>query len=131
MTTENTASLDEMTTCPFCHADGSPTGRNATAIEYQCGNCHHTYTRPANAEAIDAGKPELVVDRALRQALESLTTAARLATTSSGDRAERVMGEQFDRAFMAVETLIELRAGENARTAARFGVTGPTIRANE
>lgn len=78
-----------------------------------------------------APEQELTADRALRQALESLTTAARLATTTSGERASRVMGEQFDRAFMAVETLIELRAGENARTAARFGVAGPTIPANE
>ncbi|MEV0344056.1 hypothetical protein AB0H49_34105 [Nocardia sp. NPDC050713] len=75
----------------------------------------------------DTAAQELMVDRALRQALESLTTAARLATTSSSERASRVMGEQFDRAFMAVETLIELRAGENARTAARFGVDAPTI----
>ena len=42
---ETTAWLDEMTTCPRCGADGSPTGRNTTSIEYQCGNCFSFYTR--------------------------------------------------------------------------------------
>ncbi|NQE72675.1 MULTISPECIES: hypothetical protein [Nocardia] len=68
---------------------------------------------------------ELVVDKALRQAYESLAAAARLITTSNGERASRVIGQQLDAAFTAVETLIELRAGDHARTAARFGVTGP------
>ena len=72
-------------------------------------------------------KQELVVDRELRRAYQSLVAAARLATTSSGERAARVIGMQFDAAFAAVETLIELRAGDNARTAARFGVSGPNI----
>jgi hypothetical protein len=74
---------------------------------------------------------ELVVDKALRQAYESLRTAAHLATTSNGERASRVIGMHFDAAFLAVETLIELRAGDRARTAARFGVAGPTIPADE
>jgi hypothetical protein len=70
---------------------------------------------------------ELVVDKALRQAHESLITAARLAATSNGERASRVIGAQFDAAFLAVETLLELRAGDRARTAARFGVARPMI----
>ncbi|MGV9336508.1 hypothetical protein [Nocardia sp. NPDC003726] len=67
---------------------------------------------------------ELLVDRALRQAHESLAAAARLAATSNGEQASRVMSAQFDAAFLAVETLLELRAVDHARTAARFGVAG-------
>ncbi|WP_433734891.1 hypothetical protein ACQP0C_41775 (plasmid) [Nocardia sp. CA-129566] len=71
-----------------------------------------------------APEQELRVDKALRQAYESLTTAATLATTSNGERASRVIGAQFDAAFAAVETLLELRAGDRACTTARFGATG-------
>lgn len=73
---------------------------------------------------------ELAVDKALRQAHESLSAAARLTTTSSGEHMARVIGAQYDAAFLAVETLIELRKGDRARTAARFGVAGPTLPAD-
>lgn len=58
---------------------------------------------------------ELTVDRALRQAYESLCTAASLNVTAHGARSARVMGTAFDEAFIAIETLIELRAGNAAR----------------
>lgn len=67
---------------------------------------------------------ELVVDRELRRAYASLVAAARLITTTNGERPARVIGMQFDAAFAAVETLLELRAGDLARTAARFGTAG-------
>ncbi len=79
----------------------------------------------------DTTAQELVVDRELRKAYSSLTAAARIAATANGERASRVIGMQFDAALAAVETLIELRAGDLARTAARFGVAGPKIPAEK
>lgn len=72
-------------------------------------------------DEIGTGTPDLAVDKALRQAYESLVTAACLVATSNGERAARVIGAQFDTALSTVETLLELRAGDLARTAARFG----------
>ena len=135
--------------CPNCHADGFPTGQ---APWYQCGHCRHTYSaRPVDwsdlmwaafqadtddADNDDDDEPaapapapadELVVDRELRNAYSSLRAAERLATTAHGEVSARVMGHQFDAAFAAIETLIELRAGNNSRTAALFGVAGPKV----
>lgn len=72
-----------------------------------------------------ATEQELMVDKQLRQARASLATAERLIATTNGKRAAHVIGAQFDTAITAVDTLLELRAGDLARTAARFGVTGP------
>lgn len=74
---------------------------------------------------MDDAAQELTVDRALRHAYESLATAARLVATFNGERAARVISAQLDAALLNVETLLELRAGDQARTAAQFGVTGP------
>ncbi|MEV0361007.1 hypothetical protein AB0H71_33600 [Nocardia sp. NPDC050697] len=53
-----------------------------------------------------------VVDRELARAYDSLRAAADLAVTANGERAARVMGAHYDTAIAAVETLLELRAGE-------------------
>ena len=64
---------------------------------------------------------ELAVDAALRRALEELAEASRLMTTTGGERAARVIGWQLDTACQAIETLMELRAGDHARRAANLG----------
>ncbi len=64
---------------------------------------------------------ELAVDAALRRAHQALGDAAYLITTANGEAVARVYGWLFDNAFQAVETLLVVRAGDNARTAARFG----------
>ncbi|WP_028478906.1 hypothetical protein [Nocardia sp. CNY236] len=68
---------------------------------------------------------QLTVDKALQQAHESLSTVAHLMTTTNSERMARVIGGQLDAALLAVETLLELRTGDQARTAGRFGVNGP------
>lgn len=62
--------------------------------------------------------------RLLRQAYNSLVSANRVTATHNGERTARVIEQQFDTALQAVEALIVLRAGDQARTAARYEVTG-------
>lgn len=63
---------------------------------------------------------DLAADQALRRARAALEGAAYLMTTANGERAARVIGRQFDAAIDAVDTLLELRAGDRARSAAKL-----------
>ena len=75
----------------------------------------------AAPELAEPEPTELAVEVALRRAHRALGDAAYLITTANGQDVARVYGWLFDNAFQAVETLLVVRAGDRARTAARFG----------
>lgn len=110
---------DDSTECVHCGADAF---RSDPGAEYRCAGCHRTFRKelpfPAGLENQPA--PPIVegaVNKALRQAHDSLSTVARLLVTSHGERSARVYGAQLDQALTAVDTLLELRAGDAARSA--------------
>lgn len=76
----------------------------------------------------DPDPSTLAVDAALRNALRHLGEAGRLMVTGS-ERTAQVVGRQFDTAYQAIETLLELRAGDLARRTAKLPRLTPPAQA--